>query len=48
MMAVIVGVAAFMLEIGVGGASIIRQVRSGRLVAGGRIYLCRDTGPVVR
>lgn len=48
MMAVIVGVAAFMLGIGVGGASIIRQVRSGRLVAGGRIYLCRDTGPVVR
>ena len=48
MMAVIVGVAAFVLGIGVGGASIIRQVRSGRLVAGGRIYLCRDTGPVVR
>ena len=48
MMAVIVGVAAFALGIGVGGASIIRQVRSGRLVAGGRIYLCRDTGPVVR
>lgn len=48
MMAVIVGVAAFVLGIGVGGASIIRQVRSGRLVAGGRIYLCRDTGPIVR
>lgn len=48
MTAVIVGVAAFVLGIGVGGASIIRQVRSGRLVAGGRIYLCRDTGPVVR
>jgi len=48
MMAVIVGLLAFVLGIGVGGASIIRQVRSGRLVAGGRIYLCKDTGPVVR
>lgn len=48
MTAVIVGVAAFVLGIGVGGASIIRQVRSGRLVAGGRIYLCKDTGPIVR
>lgn len=48
MMAVIVGLVAFVLGIGVGSASIIRQVRSGRMVAGGRIYLCKDTGPVVR
>lgn len=48
MMAGIVGLLAFVLGIGVGCASIIRQVRSGRLVAGGRIYLCKDTGPVVR
>ena len=48
MTAVIVGLVAFVLGIGVGGASIISQVRSGRLVAGGRIYMCKDTGPVVR
>lgn len=48
MTAVIVGLGAFVLGIGVGGASIIRQVRFGRLVAGGRIYLCKDTGLVVR
>lgn len=47
-MSIVIGVLSFFLGIGVGGASIIRQVRSGRLVAGGRIYLCKDTGPVVR
>lgn len=47
-MAVIVGLMAFILGVGVGSASIIKQVRSGRLVAGGRIYLCKDMGPVVR
>lgn len=48
MMVLIVGVAAFVLGVGIGGASIVRQVKSGRLVAGGRIYRCKDTGPVVR
>lgn len=48
MMVLIVGVAAFALGVGIGGASIMRQVKSGRLVAGGRIYRCEDTGPVVR
>lgn len=48
MIILIVGMAAFILGVGIGGASIIKQVRSGRLVAGGRIYLCKDTGPVVR
>jgi hypothetical protein len=47
-MMVIVAAAAFILGMGIGGASIIRQVRSGRLVAGGRIYICKDTGPLVR
>lgn len=44
----VVGVGAFILGVGIGGASIVRQVKSGRLVAGGRIYRCKDTGPVVR
>ena len=47
-MMVLVALLAFVLGVGVGGASILRRVRSGRLVAGGRIYLCKDTGPVVR
>lgn len=48
MAAFVVGVVAFILGAGIGGASIVRQVKSGRLVAGGRIYRCKDTGPVVR
>lgn len=47
-MIAVVAAVAFSLGLGIGGASIIRQVRSGRLVAGGRIYLCKDTGPVTR
>ena len=47
-MMVIVAVGAFLFGMGVGAASIIRQVQSGRLEAGGRIYFCKDTGPVVR
>ena len=38
----------FYFGVGVGGVYIIRQVQSGRVVAHGRIYLCKDTGPVVR
>lgn len=45
---VLVALLAFVLGVGVGGAIILCRVRSGRLVAGGRIYLCKDTGPVVR
>lgn len=48
MLTVIAAVGAFLLGLGLGAAGIIRQVRSGRLVAGGRIYWCKDTGPVVR
>lgn len=48
MLTVIVAAGAFFLGLGLGAASIIRQVRSGRLVACGRIYWCKDTGPVVR
>lgn len=46
MITIIVGTAA--LIVGLGGATILRQVKRGRVVAGGRIYACRDTGPVVR
>lgn len=48
MTAVMIGLIAFFLGAGAGSAGIIRQVRSGRLVACGRIYRCRDVGPVVR
>ena len=45
MTALIIGVAAFLLGAGIGAGCIIHRVRSGRLVAGGRVYLCRDSGP---
>lgn len=48
MLTVIVTAGAFFLGICFGAGAVIRQVRSGRLVAGGRIYRCIDTGPVVR
>lgn len=48
MTAIIVGLLAFALGYGFGGAGVIRQVQNGRVVAGGRIYLCKDTGPIVR
>lgn len=42
----------FLLSLGLGlilgAGSVIRQVQSGRVVAGGRIYSCKDTGPLVR
>lgn len=47
MLTVIVAAGAFFLGMALGAARIIRQVRSGRLVAGGRVYCCKDTGPVV-
>ena len=47
-MVVIVVLCAFLIGIRIGGSRIVRHVQSGRLVAGGRIYFCKDTGPVVR
>lgn len=48
MLTVIIVAGAFVLGFCLGAGAVIRQVRSGRLVAGGRIYRCMDTGPVVR
>lgn len=48
MLTVIVAVGAFFLGFCFGAGAVIRQVRSGRLVASGRIYRCMDTGPLVR
>ena len=48
MLTVIVAASAFFLGFCFGAGVVIRQVRSGRLVAGGRVYRCIDTGPVVR
>ena len=48
MLTVIVAAGAFFLGFCCGGGAVIRQVRSGRVVASGRIYRCMDTGPVVR
>lgn len=48
MVAAVIGILAFLLGYGLGGGSIIRRVQSGRIVIGGRIYLCKDTGPEVK
>lgn len=48
MMTVLAGLGLFFLGFCLGAGAIIRQVRSGRLVAGGRVYRCKDTGPLVR
>lgn len=48
MLMVIVAAGAFLLGFCFGAGAVIRQVRSGRVVAGGRVYRCMDTGPVVR
>ena len=44
----IVFLLAFGLGLILGAGSVVRQVQSGRVVAGGRIYFCKDTGPLVR
>ena len=31
-----------------GAGSVIRQVQAGRVAAGGRIYFCKDMGPMAR
>lgn len=48
MIPLVLGAVCFILGLGVGGGYILRQVQSGRVVAGGRVYYCKDTGPVVR
>lgn len=48
MLTVLISIGAFVLGIGIGAAAIIKQVRSGRIEISGRIYYCKDTGPVVR
>lgn len=37
-----------LVGLAIGAGAVIRQVQSGRIVIDGRIYFCRDTGPVVR
>lgn len=48
MVSAVIGIMAFLLGLGAGGRVIIRRVQSGRLVFGGRIYLCKDIGPEVK
>lgn len=48
MLTVLIAIGAFILGIGIGAAAIIKQVRTGRVEISGRIYFCKDTGPVVR
>ena len=44
---IIIGLLAFILGFAIGGARVLRQVQHGRVVAAGRIYFCKDTGPKV-
>lgn len=44
----IVFLLAFHLGLILGAGAVVRQVQAGRVVAGGRIYFCKDTGPMVR
>lgn len=48
MLTVLIATGALILGIGIGGAVIVRQVRSGRIVVGGEVYLCKYTGRVKR
>lgn len=45
MLTVIVAASVFFLGFCFGAGAVIRQVRSGSVVAGGRVYFCKDTGP---
>lgn len=45
---VIVTLLALVLGYSVGAGSVLRDVRSGRVVHQGRVYFCKDTGPLVR
>lgn len=44
----IVSFLAFHLGLILGAGAVVRQVQFGRVVAGGHIYFCKDTGPMVR
>ena len=48
MLTVIVAAGAFVLGFCFGAGTVIRQVRSGRVVVGGRVYWCKDIGAKVR
>ena len=45
---VIVTLLALVLGYSVGAGSVLRDVRSGRVVHRDRVYFCQDTGPLVR
>ena len=48
MTTLIIGLLAFLLGYGFGGAYYIRRIQSGRVEISGRVWSCKDTGPVVR
>ena len=48
MLTAIAAIGAFFLGFCFGAGAVVRQVCSGRLVAGGRVYFCKDTGPVAK
>lgn len=48
MLTVIVAVGVFFLGFCFGAGAVIQQVRSGRVVVGGRVYWCKDIGAKVR
>lgn len=45
---IVVALAMLTLGISIGKMSVLLRVRSGRLIHAGRIYWCKDTGPIVR
>ena len=45
---IIVALAMLALGISIGKTSVLIRVRSGRLVHAGRVYWCKDTGPIIR
>ena len=45
---VMVTLLSLVLGYSVGAGSVLRDVRSGRVVHRGRVYFCKDTGPLVR
>ena len=45
---VIVALLALAAGYAAGSRSVLWSVRSGRVVYRGRIYFCKDTGPLVR
>ena len=45
---VVVALAMLALGIAIGRISIVVAIKSGRVVFAGRVYWCKDTGPLVR